>query len=232
MGKLIEKTALQQGHEIAVIIDNEDDWLLKNLELREADVAIEFSTPDSALENILRCFRESIPVISGTTGWLNKLDGVLDLIEKQNHGMVYASNFSVGVNVLFEMNRKLAGMMNPHSEYKVSLEEIHHIHKLDAPSGTAKTIADDIVKEMELLKEWKLTAEDVDKDILPVNARREGEVVGTHIITYESPIDTISLKHEAHNREGFAKGAVMAAQWIIGKSGFYSMRDVLFGDSQ
>jgi 4-hydroxy-tetrahydrodipicolinate reductase len=219
MGKMIEGIALDRGHNIVAKIDNKDPF-----ELNGAEVAIDFSTPDAAFNNLTKCFSQGVPVICGTTGWLDRFDKAVANCNKHDGGFIYASNFSLGVNLFFELNKKLAQMMQSQKDYKTSLTEIHHIHKLDAPSGTGITLAEGVLAHSDK-ENWSLDGK-VAKD-LPIYSIREGEVPGTHSVTYESRVDTIEITHEAHNREGFALGAVVAAEWIIGKTGIFTMKDVL-----
>ncbi len=220
MGKMIEKVALERKHSIVAKIDV--DSIEANFS--DADVAIDFSTPDSAFANITNCFAAGIPVISGTTGWLDRYDEAIARCEEEKGAFIYASNFSLGVNVFFALNSHLASMMKHLKEYDVTLEEIHHTQKLDAPSGTAITLAEGIVAETNY-DGWLLEEEGAEK--ITINSKREGQVPGTHTVAYTSAVDTISLKHTAHNREGFALGAVVAAEWILEKKGVFSMKDVL-----
>ena len=220
MGKAIEHIALKRGHEIVCKVD-------KNLgegKLQEANVAINFSIPDAAVENISNALDQDVRVVCGTTGWLDAYQQVAQKAQENNTAFLYASNFSVGVNLFFKLNKVLAQMMQPHKEYKVSMEETHHIHKLDAPSGTAITLAEGIIENSDITQ-WKLDEEA--KDSLFIQSLREGEVPGTHSIKYGSPIDDITIEHKAHNRKGFALGAVIAAEWIVGKKGIFKMDDVL-----
>ena len=226
MGKIIEKLALDKGH--TVVFKCTSEFSEGNLE--EADVAIEFSSPEAAFKNISKVLDAGIPLVSGTTGWLEKYDEVVNLCEHRNGSFIYESNFSVGVNLFFSINEYAAKLMAQWKEYNVSIEEIHHLEKKDAPSGTAITIADGILKYSD--KEiWKLDASDLtagaEEKILNITAKREEDVKGTHIVSYDSEIDTISFKHEAHNREGFAKGAILAAEWLKDKKGVFTMKDVL-----
>lgn len=225
MGREIEKIAVSRGNEIVLKIgvDNLADLTQENLS--KADVAIEFSTPDTAYNNIQLCFESNVPVVVGTTGWLDQLEHCVAQT-KQGKGLFYASNFSVGVNVFFEVNRKLAELMTPYSEYKVQMEEIHHTQKLDAPSGTAITLAEGVMEFNDSIKTWVNNATNV-KAELGIISKREPEVPGTHVVTYENEIDQIYIKHTAHNRKGFALGAVLAAEFMVGKSGFYGMKDLL-----
>tara|TARA_B110000858_G_scaffold163788_1_gene189549 strand:- start:437 stop:1138 length:702 start_codon:yes stop_codon:yes gene_type:complete len=220
MGKAIENIAKNRGHEIVAKIDK--DQIEGTLE--HANVAINFSIPDAAVNNIFSALSLKIPVVCGTTGWLEDLKKVTDFTTKNDTAFLYASNFSIGVNLFFKLNEQLAKMMNNQSEYKVNIEEIHHIHKLDAPSGTAITLAEGIIENSKS-SDWSLSTDKSDE--IQIDAIREGEVPGTHTVTYESSIDAISIKHEAHNREGFALGAVVAAEWIVGKKGIFKMNDVL-----
>ncbi|WP_136467161.1 4-hydroxy-tetrahydrodipicolinate reductase [Flagellimonas onchidii] len=220
MGKMIEQIALQRGHTIVAKVDIDT----KEIDFQNMDVAIDFSTPDAAFNNITSCFENNVPVISGTTGWLGNFEKALDICNKHSGAFIYASNFSLGVNVFFELNSYLAKMMSALDQYKVSMEEIHHTQKLDAPSGTAITLAEGII-ENTAYQNWNM--EDTGEDIVPIKSKREGTVPGTHTIAYNSKVDGIEIKHTAHNREGFALGAVIAAEWIQGKTGVFSMKDVL-----
>ncbi|RFN57774.1 4-hydroxy-tetrahydrodipicolinate reductase [Marixanthomonas ophiurae] len=221
MGKTIEKLAIDKGHEIVYKLSSDfEEGTLEN-----ADAAIEFSVPEAAVENITRCFKEGIPVVCGTTGWLDDYKKVLKKCEDRNARFIYASNFSVGVNLFFSINDYVAKLMAPWDEYDVSVEEIHHTQKKDAPSGTAITIAEGIIKNTGK-ENWKL--DETSEKTIPITAKREGDVKGTHSVEYSSKIDTISIKHEAHTRDGFAKGAILAAEWLAKKeSGVYTMKDVL-----
>lgn len=221
MGKAVERFALEKGHEIVAKVteDNGD----QNLEL--ADVAIDFSVPEVAFHNITSCFKKGIPVVSGTTGWLEKYDEAVEECKKQGTAFLYASNFSLGVNLFFELNRKLAKLMADFKEYEVSIEEVHHVHKLDAPSGTAISLAEQIL-ERSNKKQW--TLDQAGSHELQITAKRENEVPGTHTVSYESAIDRINIEHKAYNRDGFALGALLAAEWIVGKTGVFTMNDVLF----
>jgi 4-hydroxy-tetrahydrodipicolinate reductase len=220
MGKEIEKIALQRGHEIVIKSNSSDDY-----DIKLADVAIDFSVPTSAFQNISNCINNNIPVISGTTGWLEKYDDAVTLCNQKKGAFIYASNFSLGVNIFFELNNQLAKMMNSLSDYKISMEEIHHTKKLDAPSGTAITLAEGIIEHSQKT-DWELDGAASETSI-PIVAKRIPDVPGTHSIDYTSEVDTIEIKHTAHNRKGFALGAVVAAEWIIDKTGVFSMKDVL-----
>lgn len=221
MGKTIEKFAQERNHEIVFILDKNEE----KGSLAEAEVAINFSVPEAAVKNIKLALGKKIPVICGTTGWLDFYDEVTSFCNINKTAFLYASNFSIGVNLFFKINELAAKLMKPHSEeYKPSIQEIHHIHKLDAPSGTAITIAESLV-DTGHFSTWKLNGT-TDKK-LNIESVREGEVPGTHSITYHSQVDEISLKHEAFSRDGFALGAVIAAEWILNKKGVFSMQDVL-----
>ena len=220
MGKEIEKIALSRGHEI-VIKKNVDTVIDINI----ADVAIDFSVPTSAYNNITNCINNNVPVISGTTGWLDKYDDAVALCKKKNSAFIYASNFSLGVNIFFELNKQLAKMMSSLEDYNISMEEIHHTKKLDAPSGTAITLAEGII-ENSSKNNWELD-EKTSEENIPIVAKRIIDVPGTHSVSYDSEVDSIEIKHTAHSRKGFALGAVVAAEWIIGKKGVFSMKDVL-----
>ncbi|MCT4698200.1 4-hydroxy-tetrahydrodipicolinate reductase [Tenacibaculum haliotis] len=220
MGKEIEKIALQRGHEIIIKTSGKEVY-----DITKADIAIDFSIPTSAFNNISNCINNQIPVISGTTGWLDKYDAITELCNDKKGAFIYASNFSLGVNVFFELNKQLAKMMNALSEYDIAIEEIHHTKKLDAPSGTAITLAEGII-DHSTKNEWELDKTTSDNNI-PITAIRTPDVPGTHTVTYQSAVDTINIKHTAHNRHGFALGAVVAAEWLVNKTGVYTMRDVL-----
>jgi 4-hydroxy-tetrahydrodipicolinate reductase len=219
MGKTIELIALERGHTIVIKAD-----IGSQFDITEADVAIDFSVPEAALGNISKCIENGVPVVSGTTGWLKDYDKAVTLCKINNGAFIYASNFSLGVNIFFEINRNLAKMMGTLDQYKVSIEETHHTQKLDAPSGTAITLANGIIEETNY-KKWTLDAPNSDE--IGIVAKRIVNVPGIHEITYESKVDNIQIKHSAHSREGFALGAVIAAEWIIGKNGVFTMKDVL-----
>jgi len=227
MGRAIEKIALNRGHEIVLKIGskNSDELTIDNL--KKADVAIDFSLPTSAEDNVKLCFKSGTPVISGTTGWLDEYTEVCKLCEKENGSLIYASNFSLGVNLFFELNSFLANMMSSHNDYDVNMKEIHHIHKLDAPSGTAISLAEQILEQNTNKQKWSIE-ENSDPNTLNIEAERTDEVPGTHRIVYESEVDSISIEHIAHNRQGFALGAVIASEWIQNRKGVFSMKDVIF----
>lgn len=226
MGKSIETLAKSLGHEVVQIFGakNKEDFTLENL--RKADVAIDFSLPDTAYTNIITCIKAGVPVVSGTTGWLEKYDDVKSICLEKGGAFFYASNFSIGVNIFMEINERLAQLMNTQSGYNISMTEIHHTRKLDAPSGTAITLAKGIIGEVDRKSNYSLDKENSKSDI-HIDAIREGDVPGTHIIQYQSETDTLEIKHEAHSRIGFAKGAILAAEWLIGKEGVYGMKDML-----
>lgn len=226
MGKEIKKIALHRGHEISLIIDIDNLHDLNMMNPEKVDVALDFTVPDVAYNNIMTCFKAGVPVVSGTTGWLDKWDEVISFCKTRNQTFFYASNFSLGVNILFHINKRLAQMMDSFSNYNVSIEEIHHAQKLDAPSGTAITLANDIIAELDRKKKWELNRETDDHN-LKIQAVRENDVPGTHIVTYDSDIDYLELKHVARGRQGLAFGAVLAAEYIMGKKGIFTMNDLL-----
>ena len=221
MGKEIEIIAIKRGHSIVIKADIDSVY-----DIKEADVAIDFSVPSAAVGNITNCLENNIPVISGTTGWLDKFDEVVDLCKQKNGAFIYASNFSLGVNIFFELNKTLAKMMSHLEQYKVNMEEIHHTQKLDAPSGTAITLAEGVIENSKY-ENWKLSDDNPKEKDIPISAKRIEKVPGTHTVSYESEVDRIDIRHTAHNRQGFALGAVVAAEWIIGKTGVFTMKDVL-----
>lgn len=220
MGKVIERIALERGHEIVLKKSGKDSF--EGLE--NADVAIDFSIPDAAVTNISTCLNSNMPVISGTTGWLESYDKMVSLCEEKNGAFIYGSNFSLGVNIFFELNNQLAKIMSKFDQYKVAMEEIHHTQKLDAPSGTAITLAKGIIDNSDY-SSWAL--ENAKEDEILIDAKRIENVPGTHTVSYNSVVDSIEIKHTAHNREGFALGAVIAAEWILDKKGIFTMKDVL-----
>ncbi|MDB5089392.1 MAG: 4-hydroxy-tetrahydrodipicolinate reductase [Mucilaginibacter sp.] len=235
MGKIIEKIAADRKHEIVLKIDqdNQDELTAENLQM--ADVAIEFSTPGTVLSNIEHCLNAGVPVVVGTTGWYSSLPKLKAQYESSSTALLYATNFSVGVNIFFHVNKVLAKLMNNYPYYDVQVEEIHHTQKLDSPSGTAITIAEGIVENLHSKKEWvnSLTADgaetaddNVKSDQLLIESFRIDSVPGTHTVIYDSEVDSIEFKHTAHNRNGFALGAVLAAEWIQGKTGFHSVEDM------
>ena len=220
MGKVIEKIALDRGHEIVLKKSSNSTYD----GLSNADVAIDFSVPECAVCNISECFDTNVPVVCGTTGWLDQYDKMVSLCKEKNGSFIYASNFSLGVNIFFELNEYLAKIMSKIDQYKVSIEEIHHTQKLDAPSGTAISLAKGIIENSKY-KNWALNNPEVDE--IKIDAKRIENVPGTHSIFYDSNVDQIEIKHTAHNREGFALGAIIAAEWIQNKKGVFTMKDVL-----
>lgn len=220
MGKVIERIALERGHEIVLKKDEFNTYD----GLSTADVAIDFSVPTAAVSNISSCFNNNVPVVSGTTGWLEHFDEMIALCNEKQGGFISSSNFSLGVNIFFELNEYLAKIMSQFDSYKVTMEEIHHTQKLDAPSGTAISLAKGVIENSNYAN-W--TLDQAKTNEIHIEAKRIGDVPGTHTVTYDSVVDSIELKHTAHNREGFALGAVIAAEWLAGKTGIYSMKDVL-----
>ncbi len=260
MGHMIEQIAKDRGHEISVIIDADNLADIDSKAFRKSDVAIEFSQPDTAVNNLLRCFSAGVPVVCGTTGWLDSLDAVKSVCESGKGAMLYSSNFSIGVNIFEAVSRYLAGIMNNYPQYTPTMEEVHHIHKLDHPSGTAITIAEELIEVSNKVDNWKETPEPAESSessepsdnairdtqnedsTLYISHRREGEVPGIHTVIWDSPQDTITISHSAKSREGFALGAVLAAEWLAekckkfsvgplkigsGQTGFFTMKDML-----
>jgi len=233
MGQIIERIALERGHEVVlkINVDNREDLTESNL--RKADVAIDFSTPDSAVDNIYACFEANLPIVVGTTGWYGQLQEVKNECLLSNNALLYGSNFSIGVNIFFHVNRILAKVMNDYPAYEVQVEEIHHTQKLDSPSGTAMTIAEDIIANVDRKSEWVnalagTPAEDevLKKEQLLIESLRIENIPGTHTVLYSSEVDEIEFKHTAHNRSGFALGAVVAAEWLEKRQGFYNITDI------
>jgi 4-hydroxy-tetrahydrodipicolinate reductase len=228
MGKSIERIAKERGHEIVLVVDEYNREACTDKQLNRAEVAIEFSVPAVAVDNYRWCFQNGVPVVSGTTGWLERWEEVLRLREELDGGFFYASNFSVGVNLFFRLNRWLAKVMARVEGYDASIEEVHHVHKLDAPSGTAISLAQGVMENNPRYSSWRLAGEDrVTHDELPIIARREGEVPGIHAVEYVSDVDEIRIYHSAHSRDGFALGAVIAAEFMPGKRGVYGMNDLI-----
>lgn len=257
MGHMIERIALDRGHEISVIIDEDNQADIDSKAFRKSDVAIEFTRPDTAVNNLLRCFSAGIPVVCGTTGWLDSLNAVKSVCESGKGALLYSSNFSIGVNIFEAVSRYLAGIMNNYPQYAPAMEEVHHIHKLDHPSGTAITIAEELIEVSNKVDNWKEAADSIeypenaenltsrqpdDSNTLYISHRREGEVPGIHTVVWDSPQDTITISHSAKSREGFALGAVLAAEWLAekckkfsvgplkigsGQTGFFTMKDML-----
>ncbi|MCU4157590.1 4-hydroxy-tetrahydrodipicolinate reductase [Carboxylicivirga sp. A043] len=226
MGQEIEKIAIDRGHEIVSKIDVSSKDSFTDQGFKSADVAIEFTRPEAAFDNYIKCFEANIPVVSGTTGWLDKLPEIEERCQNGKQTFFYASNFSLGVNIFFELNKQLARIMNKMDEYNVSMEEVHHTQKLDAPSGTAITLAEGLIDNIDKKSDWKLDAEEDASDIA-IKAIREGQVPGIHTIKYESSVDEIIIHHSAKSRKGFALGAVLAAEFAAKNSGFLSMNDLL-----
>jgi 4-hydroxy-tetrahydrodipicolinate reductase len=226
MGKAIEAIAVQKGHNVLLRIDadNQDEFTAANLQ--KCDVAIEFTSPHSAIENIKKCIDAGIPVVSGSTGWLAEWDTVKEYCEQKNGSLLYASNFSIGVNIFFEINKKLATLMAPHEDYNVMVEEIHHTAKQDAPSGTAITLAEQILQEHTLKNKWVNEHTDKEEE-LAIISKRIDPAPGTHYVRYSSAVDEIEIIHTANSRQGFAAGAVLAAEFMVGKKGIHSMKEVL-----
>jgi len=225
MGHEIERIAVQRGHTIVSTVDINNPEAFDSAAFKSADVAIEFSRPDAAMANYQKCFAAGLPVVSGTTGWLDRLDNIKEACAN-GQTFFYASNFSLGVNIFFAINKRLADIMNAFTDYNVSMKEIHHIHKKDAPSGTAITLAEDILSRLDRKKSWVLGTENK-PDEIGIACERTGEVPGFHEISYDSAVDTITISHNATSRAGFALGAVLAAEFTVGKKGFLGMKDML-----
>ena len=226
MGKEIEQIAISRGHTIVLKVDVSNASSYSIDELRKADVAIEFSTPDAVINNIYKCFDANVPAIVGTTGWLDQLEAIKKNCSDKNQTLFYTSNYSIGVNLFFKVNEYLAKLMNTNPDYRVSMEEIHHVHKLDAPSGTAISLANQIIENNTQKQKWVNAISDT-KNELEIISKRVDEVPGTHTVTYSSAVDEISITHIAHNRKGFALGAVIAAEWVKDKKGIFGMNDLL-----
>ncbi|HMT96575.1 MAG TPA: 4-hydroxy-tetrahydrodipicolinate reductase [Ferruginibacter sp.] len=226
MGKAIEEIALQRGHTIGLVVDMHNSIENNAVKLKNCDVAIEFSTPQSAVNNILNCINNGVPVVCGTTGWLKEKIAVEQYCIDKNGTFLYASNFSIGVNIFFELNKKLAALMARQSQYAISVEEIHHTAKKDAPSGTAISLAEQIIDNVPGKTKW-LNESSTDPTVVPITSKRIDPAPGTHHVKYTSAIDDIEIIHTAHNRSGFALGAVLAAEFIYDKTGIFTMKDVL-----
>ncbi|MET4140617.1 4-hydroxy-tetrahydrodipicolinate reductase [Pedobacter sp. UYP1] len=232
MGQIIERFAIERGHEVVlkVGIDNLADLTVSNL--RKADVAIDFSTPDAAINNIYTCFDANVPIVVGTTGWYGQLQEIKDECLRRNNTLLYGSNFSIGVNLFFHINEVLAKVMNNYPVYEVQVEEIHHTQKLDSPSGTAMTLAEGIIENMDRKSEWvneldgNPAIEVLKQEQVLIASQRIENIPGTHTVIYSSEVDEIELKHTAHSRAGFALGAVVAAEWLQNKQGFYNISDI------
>lgn len=225
MGKEIEAIALERGHSIVLKVNRSNTGSITDADLKAADVAIEFSTPHTVSANIRKCFDAGLPVVVGTTGWYDAFDSISAECRQKQGALFHATNFSLGVNLFFRLNTYLARLMNKYEAYDVSMEEIHHIHKLDKPSGTAITLASQVIAELDRKHAWSIDTRD--PGTLFIKDVREGEVPGTHIIKYHSEIDDIEIMHKAHNRKGFALGAVIAAEFLNGKTGIYTMSDII-----
>ncbi|HKL38939.1 MAG TPA: 4-hydroxy-tetrahydrodipicolinate reductase [Bacteroidales bacterium] len=226
MGHEIEAVARERGHQVVLIIDRENQGDLTPEQLKKADVAIEFTLPDAAYNNIMSCLQADVPVVSGTTGWLDRFQEVVDYCREHKQAFFHASNFSIGVNLFFRINQQMARIMNQFTDYDVEIEETHHVHKVDAPSGTAVKLADILVHEIDRKKGWKKEKAESAREI-PVRSIREDEIPGIHRAMYHSSFDDIEIKHSAKSREGFALGAVLAAEFVQGRQGIYSMEDLL-----
>ena len=225
MGKMVEEIALLRNHNIVNIIDKDDSW--DKIDSKDIDVAIDFSTPYTVVDNIVACFNLNIPIVVGTTGWYGRLNELKELAIKEGRGLFVASNFSIGMFIFNKLNEQLSKLMNNHPSYDVSIEEIHHIQKLDAPSGTAITLAETIIDNLDRKNKWELNCEKEESNIINITSQRIGQVPGTHTITYSSEVDDIILTHQAHNRNGLAVGAVLAAEFMKGKKGFYNIKDLI-----
>jgi 4-hydroxy-tetrahydrodipicolinate reductase len=226
MGREIEKIARERNHEVELIIDLNNMVELASDALEKIDVAFEFTQPDSAYSNIMKCFESNTAVVCGTTGWLSKFEEVKNHCVKNHKTFFYAPNYSIGVNILFAINRQLAKIMNRFTDYEVEIEEIHHVQKLDKPSGTAITLANDIISNIDRKVKWEKELKKQDEDI-PIRSVRKDMVTGTHTIIYDSYVDKLEIKHEAKSRKGFALGAIFAAEFLKTKTGFYGMNDLL-----
>ncbi len=226
MGKEIEKIALERNHKVLLIVDIDNQSELTSENLLNIDVAIDFSIPGIAYSNIIRCFEANTPVVSGTTGWLDKLDKVITMCKEKSQTFFYASNFSLGVNIFFELNRNLARIMNSFSDYDIAIEETHHTQKIDAPSGTAIKLANDIISVIDRKNRWELNKAS-ESDSIKISAIRKDNITGIHTITYNSPMDFIEIKHSAKSRKGFSLGAILAAEFIKDKKGYFTMNDLL-----
>ena len=225
MGRTIEQILIERGHQVTLRIDQNSTDSLRQVKPENVDVAIEFTSPESAYNNIITTINQGVPIVSGSTGWLDQWNKVVDQVKKTNGAFFYASNYSLGVNIFVKINKLLANMIDGRG-YNQKIHEIHHIHKLDAPSGTAITLAEDLIKNISTKDKWVEGQSDDRTDLL-ISSERKDEVPGTHIITHTSEVDTITISHEAHSRKGFALGAVMAAEWLPGKHGVLGMDDYL-----
>jgi len=226
MGQEIHKLAEKRGHEVVVVIDSDEEWHDKGVLLRDAEVAIEFSTPETAVENIIHCFDADIPVVAGTTGWIEDIESIRKTCNDRNKSLFFSPNYSIGVNLFFELNRFLASLMASWGNYEISIEETHHIHKLDSPSGTAIVLANDIIRYNERKEKWVKELQE-NPDEVGIKSYRSEDVPGTHIVKYESDMDSIVITHHAKTRRSFALGALYAAEFIWGKRGYFEMKDLL-----
>ncbi|MDR1878829.1 MAG: 4-hydroxy-tetrahydrodipicolinate reductase [Bacteroidales bacterium] len=226
MGEQIEKTALERKHTIAAYIDNEKDWIQQTKKLQQADIAIDFSMPNVVVENIYKCFALNLPIVVGTTGWHHQLKEVKEKCLQFNQSLLYASNFSLGVNLFFALNRALAKIMNGYDDFDVSIEEIHHTAKKDSPSGTAIVLANDIIRYLPRKETW-VNEMNEEASVLSIKSERISNNIGTHLVTYASALDSIEIKHTSLSRKSFATGAVLCAEWLSGKHGFFSINDML-----
>ena len=226
MGKEIEKIAIERNHHIVLIIDKDNINEIQRLNQYSADVAIEFTTPETGYSNVLSCLGQNIPVVSGTTGWSDRIPELKELCRKKKKTLFWASNFSIGVNLQFALNSYLARLMNSFENYGVTIEEVHHTQKLDSPSGTAITLAEGIISQLDRKSKWTEGPSD-DPQSLKIHAVREDAVPGTHTVSYESDVDILSIRHEAKSRKGFALGAILAAEFVYHKTGFFTMQDLL-----
>jgi len=230
MGKEIEKTALSKGHEISGIYDPYNAFKFEQRQFENADIVIDFTTPGSAVYNIIKCFEANKPIVVGTTGWYDELPEVEKACSKHNGSLLYASNFSIGVNILFRACELIASIIKNYPEYKASIYEAHHNQKKDAPSGTAISMANEILKKQPAYKKWTTLPDDSDstpeQSALPIYYRREGDIIGIHELVIESEIDRLCIEHEAFNRSGFATGTLIATQWLIGKKGIFKMKNI------
>ncbi len=228
MGQAVEAKAQERDHEIVWRIGWSNRAELTEERLRQADVVVEFSRPSAAFDNIMDCLRAGVPVVSGTTGWTEQLPRAEQYCREHGGALLWASNFSIGVNLFFALNRYLAQLMDHRDEYSPSVEETHHVHKLDAPSGTAQTLADDLIANTSRIQHWLMThGQPAPPNALPITSIRRGEIPGTHIVRWDSALDTLEIRHTAHSRTGFAAGAVLAAEWLIGKKGVFRISDLL-----
>jgi len=226
MGHEIQQLAIEQNHSVNLIIDLENSDELNPVNLKKVDMVFEFTTPEAAPGNIMKCFNNGVPVVSGTTGWLNNFEQVANHCRKTNQSFFYAANFCLGVNILYNINRSLAKIMNRFPEYEIEIEEIHHTQKLDSPSGTAITLANEMIPILDMKDSWKRKGDNKETEI-PVRSIREGAVPGTHSVKYESEVDKLEIRHSAKSRKGFALGALLSAEFLMGKKGVFGMKDLL-----